>query len=104
MGMFDTVMYTCPSCGAHMSEQTKLGECTLAEYRMTARDTDIPEALLLELAEQQSQDPIDCSGCGLKLRIVINQKPVATLQVARDKRCVFCDRYLDYDGECPVGH
>ena len=32
MGMFDSVMITCPSCGKKLEFQSKAGDCTLATY------------------------------------------------------------------------
>jgi hypothetical protein len=32
MGVYDTIVFNCPSCGYEMSAQSKSGECTLQEY------------------------------------------------------------------------
>jgi hypothetical protein len=86
MGMFDTVHYRCPSCGKYREEQTKLGECCLADYSMPEDGVHrpIPETLLLELAKQQAEKPLQCWGCGRKYRIVIIPEPTAVLQTVCD--------------------
>ena len=32
MGMFDTVLFSCPKCKQTIEEQSKAGECTLRDY------------------------------------------------------------------------
>lgn len=80
MGLFDTVTYRCPHCGARTEEQTKAGECILGEYNAEAGGTNIPGPLLTTLVEQQKKEPIYCAGCQNKFRLKLLTIPCGILE------------------------
>lgn len=41
MGMFDSIMFTCPKCKEQIEEQSKAGECLLRVYEESAVPLDI---------------------------------------------------------------
>lgn len=45
MGMFDTVVTSCPVCGAHNEIQTKAGDCELKVYSLSGVPVDIAKSL-----------------------------------------------------------
>ena len=45
MGMFDTVKFKCPECGAELELQSKAGECVLHEYHYKA----VPPEIAIDL-------------------------------------------------------
>lgn len=62
MGCFNTVYFNCPRCGSTHEMQTKSGDCSLSDYRLSKT----PAADLLGLIDES----VKCS-CGLKLTIVV---------------------------------
>jgi hypothetical protein len=66
MGMFDTVKFRCPACGAVIVEQSKAGECTLHEYPSEDVPPDIAASIagIVVRCGQESGD-----GCGKEWRI-----------------------------------
>lgn len=55
MGCFDTVHFLCPNCGAEVSEQSKAGDCALADYWLHR----IPTEIALDL----QRHGVDCPKC-----------------------------------------
>jgi hypothetical protein len=45
MGMFDSVMFKCPSCGAEIEAQSKCGECRLDRYDPSMVPVDVVAGL-----------------------------------------------------------
>jgi len=61
MGMYDTVHARCPKCGAKISNQSKVGPCTLKDYDIY----DAPPAVVVDVAEGEWW----CDGCESRLRL-----------------------------------
>ena len=71
MGMFDTVLIRCPSCGAHIEEQSKAGECCLYVYAAEDVPTDIADDII--------GTTIECENCSSVFKILEYVKePVVT--------------------------
>ena len=60
MGMFDSVIATCPKCGKDVEFQSKAGECALRTYSATS----VPP----EIAKDVAGDAQACV-CGYVLRL-----------------------------------
>lgn len=56
MGVYDTVLVKCPSCGAEMQFQTKSGPCTLGEYLLHTAPEDV-------MNDVNRHSPMECHGC-----------------------------------------
>lgn len=56
MGMFDTITFKCPNCGADLSTQSKSGACMLGEYDRHA----VPQSVAYDCNRHM---PIVCN-CG----------------------------------------
>lgn len=67
MGMFDTVVFTCPKCGDSVEEQTKIGECYLAKYDSNHVPPFISQHLEGEITW--------CQGCGTQFTMHQLVKP-----------------------------
>jgi predicted RNA-binding Zn-ribbon protein involved in translation (DUF1610 family) len=65
MGMFDTVLIPCPTCGQDYPEQTKAGACLLEEYTF---DNAPPEVL----ASINQYAPFTCDNCGTVFAVHIH--------------------------------
>ena len=63
MGMFDTVYMNCRKCGKNFEEQSKGGECTLANYGLDTAPIDVLSGL--------DRKNITCPYCGTEHEIVI---------------------------------
>lgn len=46
MGMFDSIYFTCPSCGEEIEDQSKGGDCVLAKYRADAVPIDVAGGII----------------------------------------------------------
>ena len=58
MGMFDSIYFKCPSCGAELEAQSKSGNCTCASYN--------PDKVPIEVAQDANRHaPYECE-CGKK--------------------------------------
>jgi hypothetical protein len=66
MGMFDTITFSCPHCGALVEEQTKAGECSLTNFG----SDEVPA----NLAGDILGNTVYCAGC--KQRWIIVQLPI----------------------------
>jgi len=60
MGMYDTVYFNCPSCGATLSEQSKAGACALESHWAD----DVPRAI----AEAINHEHLWCE-CGKEWKV-----------------------------------
>jgi len=45
MGMYDTVIFTCPKCGETLTDQSKAGQCLLREFPCD----DVPTEIAVDL-------------------------------------------------------
>jgi len=66
MGMFDTVMIMCPSCGKITKQQSKMGECMLREYTLA----EAPLAVLSDMKYDSDHDGLHCEHC--KIKFILN--------------------------------
>jgi predicted RNA-binding Zn-ribbon protein involved in translation (DUF1610 family) len=73
MGMFDSVMVPCPTCGTKTEAQSKSGECSLAVY-------DLSNAPASVLADVNRHAPFLCDNCGMLFSVQI--VPVAVAYTA----------------------
>jgi transcription elongation factor Elf1 len=55
MGMFDTVIFTCPACGGQVEVQSKAGECVLARID--------PAFVPIAIAANIDGDVESCDSC-----------------------------------------
>lgn len=67
MGMFDTVLIPCTSCGKNVEMQTKDGECALREYTTE----DIPWNLAYSLDGRSET----CQHCGQYNTFKLKNRP-----------------------------
>lgn len=74
MGMFDTIIYDCPSCGELASSQTKCGPCELNEYNIY----DMPITVAVSFAEHGV--PYPCEHCGKTPKFKLPQVPQGSFQ------------------------
>lgn len=64
MGMFDTVLVKCPSCGTRNEFQTKSGECCLLVHNLE----DCPDDML---GDVNRHAPVACDECGTIFQVDI---------------------------------
>lgn len=62
MGMFDTVLVSCPNCRHKEQFQTKSGECTL-------REIDLEECPVDMLLDINRHSPHTCEQCGTQFKV-----------------------------------
>lgn len=62
MGLYDTVHFRCPYCGAEMSAQSKGGDCSLENYSIE----DAPEDVMRDVNRHA---PHRCPECGKRVEI-----------------------------------
>lgn len=86
MGLFDTVEYTCPSCGVVTEQQTKMGANRMANHQAYSDGSNIPRDLLKRLAEEQLEEPVVCEACKKKFRLAIINVPVGILVMVPEGR------------------
>lgn len=67
MGMFDTVVVTCPKCGNALEFQSKSGPCMLKRYKYTS----VPAAIAESLAGKS-----DTCSCGQYIRLEFSGAPI----------------------------
>ena len=67
MGMFDSVRAYCPDCGAMLSFQSKVGECSLQEFSADA----VPANIAVDI----EGDVLACDKCLKVWRITTQQVP-----------------------------
>jgi len=78
MGMFDTVMVPCPSCGEVCAAQSKGGECMLANY-------ELDEAPANVLMDVNRHGPFKCEKCGEIFRVEVTVTATAKTLPVRDE-------------------
>ena len=61
MGMFDTVLYSCPHCDEQIEDQSKAGQCNLDTFTLD----NAPPSVLLSI----SNWTLDCPSCHQKFHI-----------------------------------
>jgi hypothetical protein len=76
MGMYDTVLVNCPSCGEEAGFQSKSGECILDAFYLK----DCPDDVLSNV---NRHSPYDCD-CGVSFEVDIKNK-VAVIVEKGDK-------------------
>lgn len=73
MGMFDTLVMTCPHCKETTTEQSKSGPCSLSNY--------CPEDAPASILEDLSESTLFCEKCSepfhLKVQIIKTVRAVA---------------------------
>ena len=62
MGLFDTVMVPCPTCGTRMGFQSKGGPCRLKTYELEDAPSDV-------LSNVNRHSPHTCSNCGAQFAV-----------------------------------
>lgn len=67
MGMFDSVMVPCPSCGEINEFQSKSGDCTLDVYSLDNCPLDV-------IYDINRHSPIYCQKCGVGYRVDVKFK------------------------------
>ena len=79
MGMFDSIMVPCPTCGERSEFQTKSGPCLLAVWNLE----DAPQEAL---AGVNSHAPNTCEKCGTDygVHLTLTATPCTTDQLYRD--------------------
>jgi hypothetical protein len=55
MGVFDTIIFTCPNCQRKITKQTKAGSCKLEDYKQDVVPVDIAVAI--------KGEKVHCNGC-----------------------------------------
>lgn len=70
MGMFDSVMVPCPSCGTKIEAQSKSGACVLGVYDLENAPADV-------LADVNRHAPFLCGACGTTFYVNIQIVAVA---------------------------
>lgn len=73
MGMYDTVMVPCPTCGVQAEFQSKSGNCKLETYTLE----DAPDDVLLDVNRHA---PLRCRACGAQFAVAVSgERPLRTL-------------------------
>ena len=76
MGLFDTVCFVCPKCGGRIEEQSKAGECALAEYH----SENVPDYI----AKDIEGTTVSCESCDkrwqiIRVPVVVESVPMALI-------------------------
>lgn len=66
MGMFDTVVFTCPRCDSVLEEQSKAGECVLSRHN----NDQVPPEIAKDIEGTDVYCDEDGGGCGSTFKIV----------------------------------
>lgn len=70
MGMFDSVMVPCPSCGAKAEAQSKSGACVLGVYDLESAPADV-------LDDVNRHAPFVCASCGTSFYVKLHTVAVS---------------------------
>lgn len=75
MGMFDSVMFTCPKCRKLIEEQSKAGECRLNTFS----ENEVPLVIALDIINSI----VYCQECkeSYKIKYPMLQPPVTVQRV-----------------------
>jgi NMD protein affecting ribosome stability and mRNA decay len=68
MGLFDTVLFTCPECGEKVEKQSKAGDCYLAEISQSQVPIEIAQDILGQL--------VKCDDCNFYFHIIRDTEPI----------------------------
>lgn len=71
MGMFDSLIVSCPDCDGHIEFQSKSGECILRNYR----EDNLPT----QVAIGMNGDIESCRKCGKSLKLDCLISPYARI-------------------------
>ena len=113
MGMYDTILVPCPSCGTKEDFQTKSGSCAMAVYELDEAPQDA-------LSDVNRHGPATCRKCksifGVELTTVAAPKLIGTglrngikadmdavLDFVKDLASQSCDRVKPGSGRCKDG-
>lgn len=72
MGMFDSIMIKCPTCGTEIECQSKSGECTLRRMSLEEAVETGDDAL----CDVNRHAPFKCSECGELWRVKLKYDAV----------------------------
>jgi DNA-directed RNA polymerase subunit N (RpoN/RPB10) len=74
VGVYDTVMVPCPTCGERVGFQSKSGSCLLETFMLE----EAPDTVLLDVNRHA---PIRCDKCGTLFAVdVSGNRPKRTLE------------------------
>lgn len=68
MGVYDTVMVPCPTCGERAEFQSKSGNCLLETFALE----DAPDVVLLDVNRQA---PMRCRKCNTLFAVDVDVRP-----------------------------
>ena len=74
MGLFDTVLAPCASCGEQLAFQTKSGSCDLASYKLKDAPADV-------LRDVNRHAPLKCTCGAFNVVLVSGLKGAFVVQV-----------------------
>ena len=66
MGMFDTLLLTCPHCGKTTRHQSKADDCYMADYYL--------ESAPLSIIADVAKNPLTCDQCNRPFMLAIEFK------------------------------
>jgi hypothetical protein len=78
MGVYDTVMVPCPTCGERAEFQSKSGDCLLETFTLE----NAPEAVLIDVNRLA---PYRCSKCATLFAVAASGLPRARSLVWKDE-------------------
>jgi len=67
MGLYDTILFNCPNCGAEYGAQSKSGECILGSYERHAVPVEV-------CYDANRHSPFECD-CGKSYEFVFTPPP-----------------------------
>lgn len=81
MGMYDTVLVPCPTCGRRMDIQTKSGKCILQVFDLEDAPPDV-------LGDINRGAPYECQSCGqqFSVQVIVIARSVPG-QVPEEESC-----------------
>lgn len=105
MGMFDTVLVTCPKCGSREHFQTKSGKCVLGVWSLRKAPADAENDVMADI---NRHSPHDCQKCGTymyvgKNRSVVNLTAILLDRIASEggitleRACEDLPEFMEYD-------
>jgi uncharacterized C2H2 Zn-finger protein len=68
MGLYDTILLSCPKCGEIYAAQSKSGDCYLNVYNFD----ETPESVMENVNRHA---PFTCEKCGTMFKVTFNPKP-----------------------------
>lgn len=73
MGMFDTVIFDCPTCGRKLDVQSKAGTCILDSFSQYS----VP----VEIAIDLENELVYCEKCDLEYKVIPKQEIIKTIEM-----------------------